>query len=191
MNEPALTNAEEPAGESAGGSAPGNSRFRSVIENYAPRLIRFLELRTGSGSDAQDLAQEAYFRLCRVSEPDLIREPESYLFRIACNLANEFALRRRKQPTAVELDADVVGLADSDSGSFTDLLESRSNVEKLERILAELPPLYRAVLLLRKRDGYSHEEIAERLSISPHTVHKYLSRALCSCRTLWAERFHD
>ena len=176
-------------GASEAGSA--GVRFRSVIEGYAPRLVRFLEMRTGNGSDAQDLAQEAYFRLCRVSDPDLIREPESYLFRIACNLANELALRRGSQPAMVELDAGLPDLADGDSGSFADLLESRSSVERLESILAEMPSLYRAVLVLRKRDGYTHDEIAERLGISPHTVHKYLSRALFQCRALWAERHHE
>lgn len=191
MSEAAPAGGCLPARPQAPGRGALDPRFRSVIERYAPRLIRFLEWRTGSGSDAQDLAQEAYFRLCRVSEPDLIREPESYLFRIASNLANEFALRRGSQPATVELDASLSDLAGGDHGSFSELLECRSSIEKLESILAELPPLYRAVLVLRKRDGYSHEEIAERLEISPHTVHKYLSRALFSCRALWAERYND
>ena len=169
----------------------GLARFRSVIEVYGPHLVRFLEQRTGCRSDAQDLAQEAYFRICRVSDPDLIREPESYLFRIACNLANELALRRRSQPSTIELEAARPELSDGDRGSFEDLMENRSSLDKLEAILTELPPLYRAVLLLRKRDGYSHEEIAERLAISPHTVHKYLSRALFSCRAKWAERHYE
>ncbi len=169
----------------------GQARLCSVIETYAPRLLRFLEQRTGSGSDAQDLAQEAYFRLCRVPDPDLIREPESYLFRIASNLAHELRLRRRSQPAVVELDRSLPELAGGDDGAFEDLLEDRSSIEALEAILTELPPLYRAVLLLRKRDGYTHDEIAERLGISKHTVHKYLSRALFSCRARWAERHRD
>jgi len=164
--------------------------FGSVIEEYAPRLTRFLEMRTGNGTDAQDLAQEAYFRLCRVARPELIRAPESYLFRIASNLANEFMIRRRAQPPIIELDAADLDY-EGDGGSFGAHLECRSEIDRLEALLAELPPLYQAVLVMRKRDGYSHEEIAERLSISVHTVHKYLSRALLRCRTLWAERYHD
>jgi len=153
--------------------------------------MRFLEMRIGNRQDAQDLAQEAYFRLCRVREPDLIQSPESYLFRIASNLAHEFLLRRRVQPSFVELDPEQSYAEDADAGSFSAKLEARSEVEQLEHIIDELPPLYQAVLLMRKRDGYSHQEIAERLSISPHTVHKYLSRALLRCRTLWAERLND
>lgn len=173
------------------GRADGAHRFGSVIEAYGPRLVRFLHARLGNRTDAQDLSQEAYFRLCRVREPELIREPEHYLMRIAINLANEFMLRRRDQPTHVELDAAELDLDSGAEPTFLETLETRSQVEKLEAIIAELPPLYQAVLLLRKRDGYSHEEIAERLSISPHTVHKYLSRALLKCRSLWLERHHD
>lgn len=171
--------------------ASDGAPFRSVIEVYGPRLVRFLESRLGSRSDAQDLAQEAYFRLCRVSNPDLIREPENYLFRIATNLANEFMLRRRNQPILVEIETAEPELGEDRDASFVTVLEDRSQIEKLEAIIAELPPLYQAILLMRKRDGYTHEEIAERLSISPHTVHKYLSRALLKCRSLWLKRHHD
>ncbi len=169
----------------------GVERMGAAIERLAPRLTRFLEMRLGNRQDAQDLAQEAYFRLCRVREPDLIQSPESYLFRIASNLAHEFLLRRRVQPGFVELDPEQGDGDDPHGRSFSAQLEARSEVEQLERIIDGLPPLYQAVLLMRKRDGYSHEEIAEKLSISPHTVHKYLSRALLRCRTLWAERLND
>lgn len=169
----------------------GVERFATVIEQFAPRLVRFLEMRTGNRQDAQDLAQEAYFRLCRVCDPDLIQSPESYLFRIASNLAHEFVLRRRAQPNFVELDPEQAEADDPRGRTFDTNLEIRSEVRQLEDIITELPPLYQAILLMRKRDGYSHAEIAEKLSISPHTVHKYLSRALLKCRTLWAERFDD
>ena len=191
-----MNEGEKQNGESVldGTSDPkGNdpSRFCSVIESVAPRLLRFLEMRTGSRQDAQDLAQEAYYRLCRVPEPELIRAPESYLFRIASNLANEHASKRRIERRHLNLDDSHEEIESAESQSFNTNLEARSEIEQLERIITDLPPLYQAVLLLRKRDGYSHQEIAEKLSISQHTVHKYLSRALLRCRTLWAERFND
>lgn len=168
-----------------------HARFATVLDEYAPRLIRFLELRTGSAADAQDLAQEAYFRLCRVKNPDLIREPEAYLFRIASNLAGELTLSRSKQPTAFAKDISDADFNQGDDGMFCSHLESRSEIDRLAGILGELPPLYQAILLLRKRDGFSHKEIAEHLDISPHTVQKYLTRALLACRTTWEERYED
>ncbi|MEO9521939.1 RNA polymerase sigma factor [Parasphingorhabdus sp.] len=167
-------------------SAP-DPRLTNSFSEYAPRLKRFLAARLGNEIDAQDLAQEAYFRLCRVAQPDLIREPDAYLFRIASNLANEFLLKKNKQPFTVDIDTVGESLAEIDGMSFSDKLEQRAEIAELAKILDQLPPLYQAILLLRKRDGYSHREIAEKLNISHHTVHKYLKRALLRCRTLWVE----
>lgn len=64
-------------------------------------------------------------------------------------------------------------------------MEARAAIQRLDSILDELPPLYRAILLLRKRDGYSHAEIANRVGKSKATVHIYLTRALTRCRELW------
>lgn len=166
---------------------PASRNFEKTFGEYGPKLRRFLSFRVRSDVDAQDLAQEAYFRLCRVKEPDLIREPDAYLFRIASNLANEFLLKKSKQPPLIDIDGVGDTIGEKPGDSFGDHIEQRSEILKLQIILDELPPLYQAILLLRKRDGYSHQEIAERLDISPHTVHKYLKRALLKCRTAWVE----
>ena len=58
---------------------------------------------------------------------------------------------------------------------------------RLDAILQDRPPLYRAVLLLRKRDGYSHAEISEKLGITKTTVRTYLTRALSRCFEEWED----
>ncbi len=158
-----------------------------MFRDYTPTLLRYLTSRVGSESEARDLAQEAYLRLTRVADGDLIRHPEAYVFRIAANLANEFLLKRRKANETVELDTVLETGGDGDAAAFEKHLEARSALRQLETILNDLPPLYRAVLLLRRRDGLSHAEIARELNISPHTVHRYLTRALASCRAAWTE----
>jgi len=37
-------------------------------------------------ADAADLAHEVYLRILRVSDPDMIRNPEAYLVAVAGNL---------------------------------------------------------------------------------------------------------
>jgi RNA polymerase sigma-19 factor, ECF subfamily len=162
-------------------------RFVGVIRRYAPQLHHFLSSRLDSEAEAQDLAQEAYLRLTRVNHPELIRSPEAYLFRIASNLANERLLKRAQDPACVPLDGLEQAGEDGDGAAFEGTLDQRAEIVRLERILDDMPPLYRAVLLLRKRDGYSHAEIAEKLNIAPSTVHTYLKRALTQCRARWSE----
>ncbi len=152
--------------------------------NYEAELKRYLGSRLGNRYDAEDLAQEAYLRLSRVKKQTLIRNPEAYLFKIANNLVNEFLIERSKSKKYAEQEARLQG--DDESGVQEDQAERHERTRHLEDILDQLPAMYRAVLLLRKRDGFSHAEIAERLEISPHTVHTYLKRALLQCRILWA-----
>lgn len=168
-----------------GGS--GQRRFGDVIAEYQPTLLRYLAFRVGGEADAHDLAQEAYFRLSRVPDPDLIQKPEAYLFRIAANLANEFLLKRSSTPISMDLDTLQDHGGDGDGAAFEASMEARSAIRRLEQILERLPPLYRSILILRKRDGLSHQEIAEELDISPHTVHRYLTKALAACRAEWTE----
>lgn len=163
------------------------NRLVEAFNAYAPTMLRFLKFRLRDDGDAQDLAQEAYLRLMRTKEPDLIRQPDAYLFRIADNLANEFLLKQGKNPAKMDLDTATGAGLDGDENAFVRSVEAREAVRHLEKILSELPPLYRAVLLLRKRDGLSHKEIADRLNISANTVHVYLTRALMQCRTEWSK----
>ncbi|PCI51596.1 MAG: RNA polymerase subunit sigma-70 [Alphaproteobacteria bacterium] len=158
-----------------------------VLTDFAPRLYGFLIYRLGNKEDAQDLAQEAYLRLLRVHENKIIEKPESYLFRIASNLVNEFAMQKRRTPHIVEIDSLEISDDRGDGYSLERSLEHRAAIRQLEEILEDLPPLYRAVLLLKKREGFSREEIAEKLGISVHTVKKYLARAAAYCREKWTE----
>ncbi|MGH8366261.1 MAG: sigma factor-like helix-turn-helix DNA-binding protein, partial [Pseudomonas sp.] len=60
-------------------------------------------------------------------------------------------------------------------------------LEMLERALAELPPLCRDSFLLRKLDGLSHLQIAERLGISRALVEKHIVNAMKHCRARMRE----
>lgn len=165
----------------------GDTRFERVFKQYSPTLLRYLASRVGNESEANDLAQEAYLRLIRVPDPDAIQNAEAYLFRIAANLTAEHLLKRARSPKTVDLETFEQSGEDGDENQFEALMEARSALKRLDQVLEDMPPLYRAVLLLRKREGYSHEEIAEKLGISSHTVHHYLTRALLWCRTGWSE----
>jgi RNA polymerase sigma-70 factor (ECF subfamily) len=152
------------------------------FEQYRDGLHRFLMRRLRSSHHAQDIAQEAYLRLLRVEDAELVRKPQAYLYRIASNLAYELKLREQREP--VMFDSEVVEqLAEQSEGPMSDELGARVDVpQQLEYVLKQLPPMYRAVFVLRKRDGLSYAEIAKTLELSVHTVKKYLARAVAQCR---------
>ncbi|MEM9878909.1 MAG: RNA polymerase sigma factor [Pseudomonadota bacterium] len=161
--------------------------LEKAYKAFSPTLLRYLTARLGNVHDAQDIAQEGYLRLLRVQEADVIEKLEGYLFRIVTNLANEHLYKKGRSLETLDLDALMERGGDGDRYAGEAQLEARAALDRLDKILHQLPPLYRAVLLLRKRDGYSHAEIAQRLGKSKATVHIYLTRALSRCRELWEE----
>jgi RNA polymerase sigma factor (sigma-70 family) len=150
-------------------------------EQYYPELHRFLLHRLRNGEDAQDLAQEAYLRLLRVKRTELVRQPRAYLYRIAANLVSEYRLREQRELVAFD-SAALEAVSDELPDPRTDHEANAAELERIADLLASWPPLYRAIFVLRKRDGLSHQEIARELNISIHTVKKYLARALALCR---------
>ena len=62
------------------------------------------------------------------------------------------------------------------------MADDKKNTGKQDDLRVDVNDANEVEYVHSKFPGYSHEEIAERLSISPHTVHKYLTRALFQCR---------
>jgi len=154
----------------------------SAFQQYHAGLHRFLMRRLRSTHHAQDLAQETYLRLLRMDRQELVRKPQAYLYRIASNLVYEFKLRERNEPISFDSEAFEHAAESPAVPATTDASDGLSLSQQLESVLGQLPPLYCAVFVLRKRDGMSYSEIARTLDISVHTVKKYLARAVAQCR---------
>jgi RNA polymerase sigma-70 factor (ECF subfamily) len=153
-----------------------------IAAEYGADLVRFLARRVRRAADARDLAQEAYVRLLRLDRKDLVRDPQPYVYRVAANLLHEFELKRR---------ADIDGLRrwteeQAIHGAAPDMdreAEARAIREQLTRVLRELTPKCRAVLILHRRDGMTYDEIGKRLGVSASMVKKYLAIGLRRCRS--------
>lgn len=136
---------------------------------YGSRLHRFLVKRFRAGEDAADMAQEVYLRLLRVKNPDLIRHPASYVYYIAATVAGQFGLEARRQAEFIDAELDLA--ASSESYSRADELPEREHAEReLARLLSKLSVAHRTVLLLKKQEGLTNAEVAEKLHITPRQV---------------------
>lgn len=157
---------------------------RLAFEHYRLGLHRYLLRRLRDSESARDLSQEVYLRLLRFTEQDLVQQPEAYLYRVAYNVLCDFKLREGQN--RVEFDSEAferhaMSLPD-ESASQEEECERESREAQLERVLAELPPMQRAVFLMQKRQGLSYQQTAKTLGLSVKTVKTYLFRAVCHCR---------
>ena len=154
-----------------------------LFKRHHSGLMRYLTARVRSAHDARDIAQETYLRLLQLDQVDFIRDPQSYLFRIASNLSYEFELKQLPGRMTIHSLPDVVWAGLEAGGApLEDKAEQQAQLSALSRVLDRLEPRYAAVLILHRRDGLTYPEIAEQIGISTHTVKKYLGIALRACR---------
>ena len=119
-----------------------------------------LRRRLGDLADLPDLAQEVYLRLLRVEQPDLVRDPGAYVYRVALNVAEEWRLRAAQtmdhEATVDELESDDEPVAAAVSGE-----RSRT----MRRALEKLPVATRTAMLLHVYRDMTYEHVASHASI--------------------------
>lgn len=158
----------------------GNRMVERLAAAHNEDLVRYISRRVRSSADAREIAQEAYVRLLRLDRKDLIRDPRSYLYRIAANVLYEFQLKQRADHDGLLRWHQEMGLdADAAADPQIEMLALRRT---MEAVLAQLSPKCRAVLILHRRDGMTYQEIAEQIGISASMVKKYLMEGLRHCR---------
>lgn len=138
-----------------------------------------LTRRLGSAELAGEALQDTYLRLQRAHRAGAVRSPGAYLFRMAFNTALDHRRAEKRRLSVLEI-RDLLDIADEAPGP-AQIAEGRGEIEALERVMAELPPRRRAILLAVRLEGMPQRQIAERLGISLRLVEKELQRAQEYC----------
>jgi RNA polymerase sigma-70 factor (ECF subfamily) len=160
---------------------PAQSDFARLYRATLAPLRRYLTRFLGDANEAQDIAHDAYLRVYPKEGKTPPDNPQAFLYTTARNLAINRIKRRQIAPfNSQEAHADV---APSPLPGVVQQVMARQELGQLEAAIAELPPGCRAVLLLRKVELLSHQEIADQLGIAISTVEKQHARALRLLRT--------
>ncbi|MBL8265654.1 RNA polymerase sigma factor [Steroidobacter sp.] len=162
----------------------GPEQWASV---YANDLQRFLAKRRLVESDIKDVCQEVFLRLLRFNRGEVIHNPLAYLFRVAANVAHDFKLRRPQWTSLESETVEEAALGTDASDGPESLADATYRTRFLQRAMAELPPLPRAVLALQYHESLSYDEIAQRLGVSPRVVKRAMARAFTLMREALAK----
>jgi RNA polymerase sigma-70 factor (ECF subfamily) len=152
-------------------------------------------------SEAEDLAQETFVRAYQAL-PRFRGESsfQTWLYRIASNLAIDASRRRRRLPwqtlslgeplndDASPLEWD---LADGDARTPVEEVASGALREHVWSALAELPDKLRPMVILYDLQGLSYSEIAQLLGCPLGTVKSRLFHARCQLRDKLRSRLPD
>ena len=141
---------------------------------FAPMVLVMAERCLGSKSEAEDLAQEVFYRVFRkaktLREPDSLR---SFVYSFAIRMLRT-ELRRRRLRSWLALDQPEAMM---DAGHRTLEVEARDHLRRFYVLLDRLTPRDRLVFTLRRMESMTIEETARQLGLSPSTVKRSLSHA--------------
>jgi RNA polymerase sigma-70 factor (ECF subfamily) len=143
--------------------------FRAFYDRTAGPLWGYLSRISGDRQLADDLLQEAYYRLLKARvafENEAHRR--NYLYRIATNLVRD--AKRGARPLFDEA-VEMTGIPTAEGPASP---EQRADVR---RALGRLKPRERALLWLAYAQGASHSEIADVLSLKTGSIKLLLFRA--------------
>jgi RNA polymerase sigma-70 factor (ECF subfamily) len=160
--------------------------FRQLVIRYESALIKHLAGRLGDENEAAEAAQEtmvrSYFALPRLKKAGSFFP---WLLGIADRVAREVHRARRRHPASLDFEA-VSALPQPDHAMPDGQLGP-----ELGQAVAELPEVYKQVILMRFYGGQSCAEISRNLGISLGTVTSRLSRAYALLREALPTHQHN
>jgi RNA polymerase sigma-70 factor, ECF subfamily len=154
----------------------GKSSVEELVERYYQPLYCYAFRLTGAAADAEDLTQEAFCK-AQLSRSQLRDQSKAkaWLFRILRNLYLHRLRSERGHGERINVDPDVLP---DESGRVLEHVD----VESLQRVLGELPDVFRTPLILYYFEDFSYRDIADQMELPIGTVMSRLARAKAHLR---------
>jgi RNA polymerase sigma-70 factor (ECF subfamily) len=165
-------------------AADGDPEARAwVARTWTPSVYRFALRMLREPEDARDVTQDVMVRLLgTLDRYDASRPFSTWALSITRNACIDLLRKRtsRRSTTDVELV--------DDRPSPLQVTTREERADALHQALAELPPMYREVLLLYHFEHLKYTEIADALDVPIGTVMNRIFRARQKVKALFEER---
>ncbi|GAA0532782.1 RNA polymerase sigma-70 factor (ECF subfamily) [Rhizomicrobium palustre] len=144
---------------------------------HEPRIRAWLSRYRIAELDIDDVIQEMYAKFGAMEDVSAIRTPLHYAKTVAHSIVMNHIRRPRIVSVTANGDLDALGTP-SAAADPEEAIVLRQEVQAVAQVLAELPERTREVLWLRRVEGLTEQETAQRLAISDRTVERHLARAI-------------
>lgn len=137
-------------------------------------IIQKYLLKMGANvNDAEDIVQEALYKLMLYIDSIDPKKAYSWLFRVALNHYYDLCRKQKKEIHTTFENLEFV----DDSFLPEDFVRQGEMRSEIEQVLDQLPPLQKQLLLMKYEMELSYAEISEMLDLNLGTLKTYLFRA--------------
>ncbi|HFB52458.1 MAG TPA: sigma-70 family RNA polymerase sigma factor [Anaerolineae bacterium] len=155
--------------------------FEELYNRYADKLFRFLLLRVGSRTEAEDLVAMAFERVLQridTFKGKSVASFSAWIYQVARNLLIDHYRRKQKMETS-PLENHRGTMADKSPGPAK-RVEATESAQSLYDAISTLTPVQQQVVALKFFEGMSNAEIAAVVGKSEGAVKSLQHRALAS-----------
>ena len=160
--------------------------FEDIYRHYTKRLFPYVQKLVKTPELAEELIQDIFVQLWINRHIfSNVQHPTSYLF----SIANRQALKYLKKVASdARILRSITDYAEPSRNETEEQIILRESVEAIDMAVAQLPEQRRLIWKLSRDEGLSHDQIAERLSISKNTVKNQMVHALKHVRNFLDKR---
>ena len=152
-----------------------------MVLPHSPRLRNYLIGLLKSEDAVDDIIQEAFARMLALKNPTEIRQPKSFLFRVAHNLVVQDQRKQKTAATYTVANPEEFAAPD-ETPSIEERLIARERLQAFFSAVDSLPLHWKRILVLRTAYNLPHQMIADKLGISRSGVEKKFAAGMRRCR---------
>jgi len=143
---------------------------------HEPALRAWLKGRRVADLEVDDIVQETYARLASTESVAGVRNPRTYAFQTAYSVIMTHLRRSRVVSIRAVADIDQLAAADDVPSPEAETVD-RDELHHLAAAIAAMPDKLRVVFRLRRIEGLSQRQVAERLGLPESTIEKRMARS--------------
>lgn len=141
------------------------------------KVRAWLSFQWRSSIDIDDTIQEAYCRLATLESVDHIDHPVAYFRRVAHAAAVDSVRQTNKNNIVSMTEIEWFDVID-DRPTAERILEGKHELDRVNALFASLSETCQRVIQLRRIEGLSQKETAERLGVSENVVENNIVRGI-------------
>ena len=137
-------------------------------------LMRFLAKNWRNKSDLEDFRQEIYAQVLDAVETRIPDHAKPFVFSVARNLLVDRFRKEHVIPIEAAAELDTLNIPSDEPGPERSVV-ARDLLRRLQSGIDRLPPRCREAVVLKRIEGLSRREIAQRMDIAEQTVSDYIA----------------
>jgi len=162
--------------------------FNDLLYRHKDKIFSYILYLVKDHETAQDIFQDTFFKVINTLKSGTYKEEGKFIqwvMRISHNLVIDFFRKGKKFPTIESKDEnDVFEFLDMSEPSVEDIMIDEQISYNVRRLVEQLPPEQKEVLIMRHYMDMSFKEIADRTNVSINTALGRMRYAVINLRKM-------